>query len=60
MRPLILIPMLLLSSPAQAHIGHLAVSSGHGHWLGLAVIALAATLGLWRTRPNATSKRAGL
>ncbi|UWQ18554.1 DUF6732 family protein [Jannaschia sp. M317] len=44
----ILIPLLFLAGPAQAHTGHLGTLGGHDHWVlgvGLGVIAGAAVLG---------------
>jgi len=32
------------ATPAQAHIGHLGEVAGHGHWIGLGLIAGAGVL----------------
>ena len=36
----------LAASPAFAHIGHLADIGGHGHWIALGGIAIAAGIAL--------------
>ncbi|MCW1949843.1 MAG: LPXTG cell wall anchor domain-containing protein [Octadecabacter sp.] len=36
----------LAASPAFAHIGHLADVGGHGHWIALGGIAIAAGIAL--------------
>jgi len=42
-----LIAACLATTPAHAHIGHLGEVAGHGHWIGLGLIAGAAVLGGW-------------
>jgi len=35
------------AAPASAHIGHLGEVAGHGHWIGLGLIAGAGILAGW-------------
>ena len=46
MRHILPIFLLLPAAPAAAHVGHVAEVAGHGHWIGLAAIGLAAAIGL--------------
>ena len=39
--------VLLWSTAAFAHPGHLLEVAGHGHWLGAAAIGAAIALGAW-------------
>jgi len=49
----IIILLSTLSTPALAHIGHLAELAGHGHWIGavavLGAVGLAAVLAKGKT-----------
>ncbi|AKS44758.1 LPXTG-motif cell wall anchor domain-containing protein [Octadecabacter temperatus] len=46
MRLPLAILITLAGSPAFAHIGHLADVGGHGHWIALGGIAIAAGIAL--------------
>ena len=53
----------LTTTPALAHPGHFAESSGHSHWLAAGTLALAAVIAgaaLWRSRKRrvATKRQA--
>ncbi len=39
-----ILPATALATPAHAHVGHLGEVAGHGHWIGLGLIAGAAIL----------------
>lgn len=39
--------MVLCTTSAFAHPGHLAEVAGHGHWLGAAALGAAIALGAW-------------
>lgn len=51
-----LLPLLLLGTPASAHVGHLGEMAGHDHWV--AGIALGAAIGvsLWGALKGKTDK----
>ena len=38
--------LTVLAGPALAHIGHLGEVAGHGHWIALGGIAIAAGIAL--------------
>ncbi|QQA43194.1 DUF6732 family protein [Pelagovum pacificum] len=53
----ILIPLMtLLAQPALAHPGHIAEVAGHGHWIALGAIGLAAVVGALGARKRAKEK----
>jgi len=60
MRPALiptLIPALILSSsPALAHVGHLGDVAGHDHWVAGAAIGAAVLVGLWGALKGAKTR----
>jgi len=38
--------LLLISSPAHAHLGHVGEVAGHSHWIGLAAASAAAAIAI--------------
>jgi hypothetical protein len=36
--------LLVISSPAHAHLGHVGEVAGHSHWIGLAAVGAAAAI----------------
>jgi hypothetical protein len=38
--------LLVISSPAHAHLGHVGEVAGHSHWIGLAAVGAAAALAI--------------
>lgn len=42
-----LLPLLLLASPASAHVGHVGEFAGHDHWVAGAAIGIAAVITIW-------------
>lgn len=49
---------LLIANPALAHIGHLGEVAGHGHWIALGGIAIAAGIALLGGRKKAEDAKA--
>lgn len=47
MRILLLLPLLIAASAAQAHPGHWADVAGHDHWVAGAAIGLAGLAAIW-------------
>lgn len=43
----ILISLLLMTTPALAHVGHVGALAGHDHWVAGAAIGLAIGVGIW-------------
>jgi hypothetical protein len=38
--------LLLISSPASAHLGHVGEMAGHSHWIGVAAASAAAAIAI--------------
>lgn len=38
--------LLLISSPASAHLGHMGELAGHSHWIGVAAASAAAAIAI--------------
>lgn len=56
MRPCLTLALILLSTPALAHIGHLGEVAGHGHLIGIGAIGLAGLVGLLGARKGKKGK----
>ena len=41
--------MLLLATPASAHVGHLGAFAGHDHWVAGAALGAALAVSIWGT-----------
>ena len=58
MRILLCALTTLTASPALAHIGHLGEVAGHGHWIALGGIAIAAGIALLGARKKSDEVQA--
>ncbi|MEP5760839.1 MAG: DUF6732 family protein [Litoreibacter sp.] len=43
----ILLSLLLMTTPALAHVGHVGGLAGHDHWVAGVAIGLAIGVGIW-------------
>lgn len=46
-RIFITLPMLLVTAPASAHVGHLGEIAGHDHWVAGAALGAALAVSIW-------------
>lgn len=56
MRTIITLLITLSAGPALAHIGHLGEVAGHGHWIALGGIAIAAGIAILTGRKDKKSQ----